>query len=53
MKTRMRQTEEQIAQRTKATLILVFGLGLLFKVAFMVFEVSTVNASTIATILTK
>jgi hypothetical protein len=53
MKTRMRQTEEQIAQRTKATLILVFGLGLLIKVAVLVFEVSTVSASTISQILLK
>ena len=53
MKNRIYQTQTEIDQRTKATLILVFALGLVFKVAFMVFEVSTVQASTIETILTK
>lgn len=51
MKQRIYQSESMIAERVKGQLVLVFALGFILKVLFMVFEISTVHASTVLEVI--
>lgn len=50
---RTRNTEHMRNETIKLQLAIVFGLGFLIKVACLVLELSTVQASTVAEILLK